>query len=136
MEKLHFTAADGALSLVSSLLASGAELDVHDDLGYTPLHYAAKHDHYKIAELLINHGADVNANDEERIGETPLAVAVRSASPGLVELLLQKGADPTISGWMGLTALDRATKRRDEDGVEIQRLLALRVHGGTTSREL
>jgi hypothetical protein len=37
--------------------------------------------------------------------------------------LIAAGADPTIPGWMGLTALDRADDRDDLDASKIRVLL-------------
>ena len=58
-------------------MAADDRLDVFDDLGRTPLHYAVEGEHYRAAEWLLQQGANVNANDEASIGETPLALAVQ-----------------------------------------------------------
>lgn len=36
-------------------------MNVHFTLGWTPLHEACNHGHYKVAKLLIDFGANVNS---------------------------------------------------------------------------
>ena len=57
----------GNIEAVKQHLAAGADVNVKDDSGWTPLHYAKDKE---IIELLIANGADVNAKDEG--GKTPL----------------------------------------------------------------
>ena len=87
------------------------------------LHRAVLGGQYDAVQVLLRQGADVNANDDARIGETPLALAVRGDHGGLVRLLLESGADPDINGWMGLTARIRANRRTDAVGREIREAL-------------
>jgi hypothetical protein len=71
------------------------------------------------AQMLIAAGADVNAHDEENIGSTALRRTAFFGSYKAVEFLLKAGADPHIPGWMGLTAIDEAKKRSDDEGRRI-----------------
>jgi len=123
LERLHHAADDGDIGEMKRLVAAGYDMNMFDDLGWTPLHHAVKGEHYKAALWLIEQGADVNANDEQRIGETPLGDAVRGDYPEMVELLLRKGADPDITGWMANTARLRAERRNDEEGRQIAALI-------------
>jgi hypothetical protein len=41
----------------------------------------------------------------------------------MAKLLIDAGADPTIRGWMGITAVHRAKDRKDEDGQSVFDLL-------------
>ena len=68
-------------------------------------------------------GADVNAHDKEKIGETPLGLVAANCSYKMAELFIAAGADPTIPGWMKITALDRAAKRKKEEGKKVYSLL-------------
>jgi hypothetical protein len=52
---------------------------------------ATERGHLKVAELLLNAGANVNAVDED--GKTPLHAASVVSSPALVKLLLAEGAN-------------------------------------------
>jgi len=112
-EQLHRAAADGDLAEVQRLLVAGYPVNRFDDLGKTPLHYAVAREHREIVETLIYAGANVNARDQRRIGNTPLGESAQTCSPEIAKQLLTAGADPTLPGWMGLTAIDRARKRAD-----------------------
>jgi ankyrin repeat protein len=122
-ERLHRASAEGDLQEMRRLHAGGYKLDVFDDLGRTPLHYAVEAEHYKAAEWLIQEGANVDAHDEAKIGETPLGLAAQGDYPQMVELLLKSGANPDITGWMAHTARSRAQHRKDEDGQQIAALI-------------
>ena len=122
-ERLHLAAADGDLAHVGMLLAGGADFNAFDDLGCTPLHHAIEQGHVEIALALLAAGADVNAHDAARIGETPLGHVVGDCSVATAKFLMEHGADPAIPGWMQLTALDRAARRRDAAGADVLRVL-------------
>jgi uncharacterized protein len=94
----------GDVSALRHLLANGASLGVlGDDLG---LNGACFHGHWRLAQFLLEQGADPNRADPDT-GETPLHSAFctteRIAHNRVMRVLLAHGADP-----------NRATK----DGVE------------------
>jgi ankyrin repeat protein len=123
-EKLHFAAADGDLEKVRELVEEGFEVNAFDEgLSLTPLHYAVRGEHLEVAKYLLSVGADVNAHDEETIGETPLGDVAADCSYEVAELLVRAGADPTINGWMQITALYRASQRKTEEGKRVYDLL-------------
>ena len=122
-EALHFAAGEGELGRVKELVTGGYPLNAFDDLSWTPLHHAAKEAHLEVVRYLIAAGADVNAHEEECIGNTALKLVAQNCSLELARILLDAGADPTIPGWMGLTALDKCANRKRSEGLEIQGLL-------------
>jgi ankyrin repeat protein len=123
-ELLHFAAADGNLEKVKRLIEDGFDVNsFEEDLSFTPLHYAVIGAHLDVANYLILKGADVNAHDEERIGETPLDEVAASCSYEVAEALIKAGANPIIKGWMHITALDRASKRKKPEGRRVYELL-------------
>lgn len=122
-EQLHSAAAAGDLARVNELLRRGYPVNRFDDLESTPLHYAVERGHIAVVERLIAAGANVNAHDERVIGNTPLSDNIEECSYEMVQRLVDAGADPTIPGWMQLTALDRARKRTDGDAPRIRQLL-------------
>jgi ankyrin repeat protein len=132
-EQLHFLAQSGDIEGIRRLVALGHPVDDFDELGKTPLHYAAECEHVEVAACLIRAGADVNARDERVIGNTPLGEVAATCSLKMAKLLIDAGADPTIRGWMQLTALDKARKRRRGDGPAVFELLQAAAKGGRST---
>jgi ankyrin repeat protein len=62
--------------------------------------------HVDLARLLMEHGADVAAQDE--VGETPLHQASSGGHVDLAQLLIDHGADAAAQGEYGLTPLHQA----------------------------
>ena len=122
-EALHFAAGEGDLCRVKELLAEGYPINGFDDLSWTPLHHAAQKEHLAVVRYLIAAGADVNAHEEERIGDTVLKHVAQTCTLDLARILLDAGADPTIPGWMQLTALDKSVNRKRFEGPDVHRLL-------------
>ena len=75
---------------MSALLEAGADVNVEDNDGYTPLRYAAYNNQPKIAAALLEKGADVNGGSAD--GWTPEAVAIGKGHLAVVRLL--KDAQP------------------------------------------
>jgi ankyrin repeat protein len=123
-ERLHRAAADGDCALAKSLIAEGVPLDAFEDIGFTPLHFAVRHEHFAMAQLLLDAGANINAREEETNSHTAISVAARETSPEMVEFLLTRGADPWIAGWMGMDAFDLANDRRDDEAPQVRAVLA------------
>ena len=122
-ERLHRAAQDGDFAEVERLLSVGYQPNEFDELGKTPLHYAAEGGHLQLIELLIASGADVNANDERVIGNTALREVAANCSYEVAKLLIDAGADPTIPGWMQITALHKARERQSPEGLRVCELL-------------
>lgn len=69
----------------------------------TFLHLAVGQNRREMAELLLKHGADVNAQEATKV--TPLMLAAGSGYVILVRLLLEHGADPNLGNAEGLRPL-------------------------------
>jgi ankyrin repeat protein len=67
---LHFAALNGHLKIVDALLKKGADLDEKDAAGKTPLEYANRYGHEKVARLLKSSGAKGEI-DPRYFGYTP-----------------------------------------------------------------
>jgi ankyrin repeat protein len=82
----------GDLASVKALLLHGARVDAKDDRrGQTALMWAAAEGHAKVAEMLIEVGADFRSRLAS--GFTPLLFAVREGRTEVVRVLLKAGAD-------------------------------------------
>lgn len=96
------------------MLAKGARLESRDRDGHTVLHDAAQMGEAELVKLLLEKGANINAQVvdshaqvvDRSWGDTPLHLAARRRHSGVVRLLLNAGADVTIRGRDGAT-LDR-----------------------------
>ena len=87
------------------LLDNGAQVDVRDEDGNTPLILAAKGaSRPETIQLLIEKGAKVNARNND--GWTPLMIAARWCNNSEIILwLLDNGADATAENKLGKKAI-------------------------------
>ncbi len=86
-------------ALTMGLLASGANVHVATQAGFTPLHMAAMQDCAGCVRALLKAGAKVQALTG--LGQTPL----HQSHPAMRPLLLAAGADVTVRDTMGRTPL-------------------------------
>lgn len=145
---LHIAADKGAYEIVKLLIDAGANVNVLDTYGYTPLSDALSY--ADIVKALLDAGADINlgrnerfpllhlaagmaydqtitvlvnagadVNDKDILGNTPLIVAINKLLFETVRLLLSLGADPTIKGQLGYTPLMWAVNAESKDMVKI-----------------
>jgi hypothetical protein len=106
---LLYAAREGCVPCAKELLAHGADINLGDPDGVTPLIIALSNIHWDMGRFLIEHGADVNLWD--LYGQTPLYAAVdmntlpkgrRVELPALdqttglevITMLLDRGANP------------------------------------------
>jgi ankyrin repeat protein len=79
----------GDVESVRSRLADGADLEIRDGEGRTPLLLATRQDAVEIARLLIEAGADVNAKDA--IKDTPFLYAGGEGRDAILRMILATG---------------------------------------------
>lgn len=120
---------DGALHTVvrrrdytwlSFLLGKGADANIRNDEGNTPLALAAQLGWVEGARLLLDVGAKADATNSR--GETPLILAVHRRNLPMVRLLVEAGANPDHTDSIaGYSALDYA--KRDRRSANIAKVL-------------
>lgn len=92
--------------LLELLLHSGAEVNLQDETGHTPLHYATSTPAILTLKRLIDAGANVHLTTDT--GRTALHLAALNGKKTRVEMLLNAGADANCRDGEGKTALDLA----------------------------
>ena len=145
---------NGHYDVAWALVEAGADVNLRDDTGRSPLYaavdfnimpesnrpapdvYVNEHSAFDLIQLLIDKGADVNAQLSTQApyrlkldrgtdtmlvaGTTPFLRAAKSADVDVMKLLLAHGADPHLATVQGvdplMTAANLATKESDTTG--------------------
>ena len=98
-------------------------------IGDTPLHWPAHNNHVEICKILVDAGADIEADEINCYGGKPLHWASEHA-PAAVDLLLQHGADVNSrnmkqdSEFFGMTPLIMNATQRDDCSEATELLIA------------
>lgn len=103
---LHFVTQRRDLTWMQFLIGKGANVNLRDVRGQTPLVVASNFSFVEGVELLVARGARVD--DTNNAGETPLITAVHNRNLALVRALLKAKANPNRADNSGRTALDYA----------------------------
>ncbi len=106
----------GHEAVVRALLKAGAEVEVTNSFGSTPLHIAAQNGHLDVISLLLEKKAKVDVKN--KFGWSPIHLAAQNGEASVVESLVQVGADVNSAGKYGLTPLDMAAENGEVKVVE------------------
>lgn len=126
---LMWAVAEGHLDIASRLLDEGADPNMQARVselterknadfpsgGFTPLHWAARNGDDAMINLLLEHGADLNAKNGD--SSTPMMLAIVNDRFDVAERLLQRGADANDGSLYFITEMrDATTDWRARDG--------------------
>lgn len=99
----------GNSAVISRFLDRGAELNMRDERGWSPLMIATSNGNEEITALLIRNGA--NVGDKDNAGYIPLHWAAFNGHDKVVNLLLENNSDPNAFSKFGWTPLMQAATR-------------------------
>ena len=118
----------GALSVSRVLVEAGANLEATSIFGARALHWAAWIGTPSTVELLISHGAEIEARCSE-FGSTPLFWAVDGYGPngpkekkdqiGAARMLIEAGAMVVTTNKSGLSAIELSKQCKNRDMYEL-----------------
>lgn len=93
-------------AVIKALIKAQADVSARDQIGWTPLMFAANSD-LAVIEALIKAKANVNARNKD--GGTPLMLAAMlNSNPAVIETLVKASADINARDKAGKTAFDYA----------------------------
>ena len=110
-------ASAGNTDMVRSFLENGANIEIKNDVGATPLIFASAKGQKEVVALLLDKGANVNAKTST--GITPLMAASAGGYADIVKLLLAKGADVSAKDQQGRTAFSMAEASGDSQVADL-----------------
>ncbi|GMT00227.1 hypothetical protein PENTCL1PPCAC_22401 [Pristionchus entomophagus] len=123
--EMHKAAKENDGRRIELLFSSGYDLNLLDESGFAPIHYATFLGNQSALGALIHSGCDVNISN--KVGSSPLHLAIMGVQPFVVELLL---LHPKINRSSvdshGCTPFDLGMKKKQNSvGEELGKLLFL-----------
>jgi len=110
-ERLYGAAESGSVPTIEELLKDGTPVDARNSQGRTALIAAVNGRHREATKLLIDRGADVNAQSNNETGTHVLTWAALAGDEEIVKLLLEKGAKIDVRAHNGLSPLCGAVNK-------------------------
>ena len=124
---LYEACALGSAERVRHLIAEDpASVNTFSPDGFAPVALAAFFGHPDVVRLLVDAGADVNAQARNAMKVAAIHAAVAARDVRSVEILLRSGADPNLQQQQGVTPLQVAEANNDAPILAL-----LKAHGAS-----
>ena len=104
-QELQFAAETGNEAEVRRLIELGVDINWKNERGATPLLFAVQNEHVTIAQILLNHKANVNVQVEASQNVSALELAAKTGQHKMTQLLLDHGARVDVTDSRGITPL-------------------------------
>ncbi|CAL4060330.1 unnamed protein product [Meganyctiphanes norvegica] len=114
---LHWAAANNHPAIVTELLGAGADKNIKNNDGSTPLWIASSRGSTDVITLLVSH--DANVNMEDNYGTTAIMEATSRGHLSAVETLIAADADLTLTYNYGNTPLHYAAWKNEVDIAQV-----------------
>lgn len=124
-KRLHEAAWNNELGEVATVIGMGADVN-YGVTGWTALHSAAGHGNLDMINLLIAHGANVNA--QNAVGETPLHGAAYGKHKQAFEVLVKHGARVETKDEQGWTPARWEEEREADDLADVFEALGVEAN--------
>ncbi len=105
------------LDILQLLFQFGADPNLKDEVGWTPLLYTCQFYSLELVKLFVEHKAEINVRNNT--GQTPLMLASQFDRTAIMEYLITNKADVNAQDAQGDTALIWATRREYKSAVDI-----------------
>ncbi|MEL6557317.1 MAG: ankyrin repeat domain-containing protein [Bacteroidota bacterium] len=105
-QNIHFSACQGKMNRLDSMLNETKDINVRDNRGRTLLHFAIGCEQKEVFQYLMDKNIDFRLADNR--GASPLSLAVRNNNPFFANALLKLHSREEISGDYGASLLERA----------------------------
>ncbi|XP_041355391.1 ankyrin-1-like [Gigantopelta aegis] len=102
------SAQDLSFNFVSYLVGKGVNINLQNEDGNTPLHFAVQGLSFNIVNHLVEHGGEINQQNEN--GNTPLHYAAQHGSVDIVSCLVENQAELDAEDKSGNTPLHLAAR--------------------------
>ena len=99
--------ANSSLKIIEEKLISSKNLNIRDDYGFRPLHFAVQNGEKEKVQLLLSTGVNTNAKTDH--GFTPLYFAVgKKGDLEIIKMLIKFGSSLNVKDKNGITPLHYA----------------------------
>ena len=115
---LFYTSQNGHAETVELLLNRGANPNLKDERGVSPLRLAAEYGHLEVVNILLAAGADPNIKTKD-YGNLALHAACSNGHIDIISILLEQGDHLNLKNRIGMTPLIMAARHGHDDLVKM-----------------